>query len=351
LLSDRLATSTKDISRYHIALEDANTLIARACLGVLLRDPVDDRDAAIASSPLARYAAEHWVVHAKVENVASCIRDGMESLFDPDRPYFSAWIKLYNADAYRWPLGPEHKIRPEAASLYHAAFFRFHEIVENLALKYPQYARAISGGAGTALHSASFTGHVEVVRSLLKLKCGVDVDSRGFWNMSPLQFASLQGHLDVVQCLLDHDGDVNFQDDELRTPLSLATVEGHLDIVRVLLEHNVDIFTQNKDGLTPLHSVFLIHPVSECNRRPAAIQLLLEHGTNPNAQNNRHKTPLHLAASSTLPSPPTHELARILLAHGADVESEDKEGKTPLQVALASGETEMVQLLSEYRSK
>ncbi|KAH9028691.1 hypothetical protein EDB85DRAFT_1867679, partial [Lactarius pseudohatsudake] len=32
LLSDRLATSTKDISRYHISLEDANTVIARACL-------------------------------------------------------------------------------------------------------------------------------------------------------------------------------------------------------------------------------------------------------------------------------------------------------------------------------
>ncbi|KAH9024217.1 hypothetical protein EDB85DRAFT_1829089, partial [Lactarius pseudohatsudake] len=32
LLSDRLATSTKDISRYHIVVEDANTLIARACL-------------------------------------------------------------------------------------------------------------------------------------------------------------------------------------------------------------------------------------------------------------------------------------------------------------------------------
>jgi ankyrin repeat protein len=344
LLSDRLATSTKDISRYHIALEDANTLISRACLSVLLWDPVDDRDVAIAPSPLARYATEHWVVHAKVENVASCISDGMESLFDPDRPYFSVWIKLYNADVYRWPLGSEHKIRPEVAPLYHAAFFGFHKIVENLALKYPQHARAISGGTGTALHSVSFTGHIEVVRSLLK--CGVDVDARGFWNMSPLQFALLQGHLDVVQCLLDHDTDVNFQDDELRTPLSLVTVKGHLDIVRVLLEHNADIFTQNKDGLTPFHRVFLIHPVSESNRRPEAIQLLLERGTNPNTQNNQHQTPLHLAASSTLPLSPTLKLARILLAHGADIDSKDSNGKTPLQVALASGETEW---LSCYR--
>ncbi|KAH9028671.1 hypothetical protein EDB85DRAFT_1867732, partial [Lactarius pseudohatsudake] len=32
LMSDRLATSTKGLSRYHIVLEDANTVISRACL-------------------------------------------------------------------------------------------------------------------------------------------------------------------------------------------------------------------------------------------------------------------------------------------------------------------------------
>jgi hypothetical protein len=134
-MSDRLSTSTKDISRYHIVLEDANTLIARACLGVLLRDPVDENGAATA--PLARYAAEHWVSHAQVENVASRIRDGMERLFDPDRPYFSAWVKLH--DVYPGSAGPLTPKRNAtgAAPLYYAAFCGFHEIVEHLALKYP----------------------------------------------------------------------------------------------------------------------------------------------------------------------------------------------------------------------
>ena len=57
LLSDRLATSAKDISHYHIVLEDANTLIAKASLGVLLRDPVHESDAEAVPSPLAGYAA------------------------------------------------------------------------------------------------------------------------------------------------------------------------------------------------------------------------------------------------------------------------------------------------------
>ena len=85
-MSDRVTTSTKDISRYHIVVEDANTLIARASLGVLLRDPVDENGAA--PGPLAEYAAGYWVTHARVKNVASQIRDGMERLFDPDGPYF-----------------------------------------------------------------------------------------------------------------------------------------------------------------------------------------------------------------------------------------------------------------------
>ena len=189
LLSERLATSAKDISQYHIALDDANTLIARACLGFLLRDPVDESDTATCPSPLAHYAAEHWVAHAKVENVASYIRHGTESLFDSDRPYFSAWIKVHDAGDGGWPPDLKNKIRPEASPLYHAAHHGFHEIVERLSLNHPQCVNAISGLGGTALHSASVGGHVEVVRSLLK--CGATVDARGFANLSPLHLASL----------------------------------------------------------------------------------------------------------------------------------------------------------------
>jgi ankyrin repeat protein len=349
LLSDRLSTSAKDISQYHIALEDANTLIAKASLGVLLRDPVDDSDSATALSPLARYAAEHWVVHAKVENVASHIRNGMESLFDPDRPYFSAWIRLYNAD--NEPLSPDiplSKIRPEASPLYHAAFIGFPEIVERLAHNYPQFVNALSGRRGTALHPASVAGHVEVVRLLLM--CGADVDARGYRNRSPLQLASLYGHLDVVQCLLDRGADANFQDEDHVTPLSFATVEGYLEVVRLLFERNADVLTQDKDGSTPLHMVFKLAPLSHGNDRPQVVRFLLERGTNPNARDNQGQTPLHVAASS-YPDSSQLDIVRILLAHGADVDAEDGEGRTPSQVALANGRAEMAELFSEYHSK
>ncbi|KAF8273045.1 ankyrin repeat-containing domain protein [Lactarius quietus] len=284
LLSDRLAKSTKDTSRYHIAFENANTLIARACLGVLLRDPVNDNDAA--TGPLARYAAEHWVSHAKVENVASRIRNGMESLFDPDQPYFSAWVKLYDVNNQGGSPGLEDKIQPGAAPLYYAAFIGFPEIVEHVALKYPQYTNAISGQAGTALHSASDAGHVEVVRSLIK--CGANVDARGVRDMSSLHLASFKGHFDVVQCLLDHGADANFQEDYHKTPLLFAAAYGHLEIVRVLLEHNVDANFQDSEGRTPLHRI-LWWGDSEGDY-PQIVRLLLQHGANPNARDNERRT-------------------------------------------------------------
>jgi hypothetical protein len=100
LMSDRLAMSTNAISRYHIVSEDANTLFAKACLSVLLRDPVDESDATI--DPLALYAASNWVAHAQVGRVVSRVRDGIQRLFDPDKPYFSAWVKLNDIYHHHW---------------------------------------------------------------------------------------------------------------------------------------------------------------------------------------------------------------------------------------------------------
>jgi len=104
LMSPRLATSSVDVSRFHIQLEPAHTILAKACLGVLLRlgGGVDKRSLK-KTFPLARYAAEHWVTHAQFESVSLQIRDGMENLFDPEKPYFSAWRRVKDIDAQPLP--------------------------------------------------------------------------------------------------------------------------------------------------------------------------------------------------------------------------------------------------------
>ena len=86
LTSDRLARSSVDVSRYHILLEPAHTILAQACLGVLLRldNRVDERN--VSYVPLVQYAARYWIDHARFQNVASRIRQAMEYFFDADNP-------------------------------------------------------------------------------------------------------------------------------------------------------------------------------------------------------------------------------------------------------------------------
>jgi len=84
-----LATSSQDVSWYHVGLEAVHLILAQVCLGVLLW--FGDR---VGSSPLANYAAQHWVSHAQFENVSTQVQKVMECLFDPDQPHFAVWVKL-----------------------------------------------------------------------------------------------------------------------------------------------------------------------------------------------------------------------------------------------------------------
>ena len=343
LMSDRLATSRRHISQYHISLLDAHTLLAQASLAILLRDP--DVDGLADSVALSRYAAEHWTAHARFENIASQLRDGMQDLFDPDKPYFDAWVELHDMDAANdegySPDTPNSE--PRARPLYYAAFCGFPELVEHLTLKYPQYASARSGLLGTPLHSASFEGYLPVVRYLLRH--GVDVNVRNSANDTSLLLASWKGHHDVVQCLLEHGADINLQDDRYSTPLKWAAYYGHVNVVRSLLEHDAEANIQDEGGGTPLHCVMLGERFKA--DRSQIVRLLLKYGADPNARNHSLQTPLHLVSRRA----DLLDVLRLLLEHGVDLDAKDKGGETPLQLSLDRGHDEVTRLLSEYSNK
>ncbi|KAN0127958.1 hypothetical protein V8E53_014212 [Lactarius tabidus] len=342
LMSDRLATSRRDISQFHISLLDAHTLLAQASLAVLLRDP--DVNGHADRGALAEYAAKHWMIHARVENIASQVRDGMEDLFDLDKPYFEAWVQLHDLDAeHRNSFQNMPDSEPGARPLYYAALCGFLELVEHLTLKYPQYANARGGFCGTALHSASFEGHLQVVR--LMLRHGVDVNVRDSGEDTTLLLASWKGHGHVIQCLLEHGANVELRDPYGNTPLTLAASHGHVDAVRILLEHNADVNSQDNRGQTPLHDV--VGDESFKADRPQIARLLLKHGANPNARNHQLQTPLHLVSVG----PVLLDVLRVLLEHGADLDAEDKDGNTPLQLSLKGGHDEVTRLLSGHSSK
>ncbi|KAN0141723.1 hypothetical protein V8E53_000185 [Lactarius tabidus] len=91
LTSDRLA-SMEDVSQFHIADEPSHTILAQACLGVLLS--VDDRTSEDSAEDIALlpYADIYCEVHFRVGKVELRNKDALDCLFDLDEPHFEAFF-------------------------------------------------------------------------------------------------------------------------------------------------------------------------------------------------------------------------------------------------------------------
>jgi len=282
LTSHRLAESGRDVSRYHVLLKPAHTILAQACLGVLLRlDDRIDRDK-IKQFPLAGYAAEHWVEHAKYENVASRIKDGMECLFDADKPHFAAWLWVYDEERDPNPSTTINPQKPSAVSLYYAASFGFHDLTAQLLVEHPEDVHTKGGFEVTSLHASASRGHTDVVSLLIEHF--PDVDIRGKLEQTALHRASCNGHVEVGRLLLSHGSDINAKDKDGWTPLYGVANFGRLEFCRMLLEHKAAINIPRDDGETPLHA-------ASRNGHTEVVRLLLEHGADPHARDRNDQTP------------------------------------------------------------
>src|SRR6266852_6334493 len=132
MTSGRLQTSDiGHVSDYYIPLEQAHTLLARACIAVLLQlDDEVDRER-VATFPLAVYASGYWDAHAKFKN-QSQIQDDLKLLFNPNRPHLRACMWLRTAEVNGGDYKsidsdpPPLKLTP----LFYAVFYGFSELAE-----------------------------------------------------------------------------------------------------------------------------------------------------------------------------------------------------------------------------
>jgi ankyrin repeat protein len=321
LTSTRLATSSGDILRYHISLKPAHTILGQACMSILLRsdDPDEQSGNGVGNnSPLVRYAAEHWVAHAQFEHVSSYLQTSMESLFDLDKPYFAAWLKLYVIDTPPPSGSPFYLFAPfgergGGSPLYNAALCGFQDLVENLIVKYPH-----------------------------------DVNASGGYYVRPLVAALSGKHFQTAELLRLSGADPNVQQYDGNTPLHSAACVGDVKMVQELLDLEADVNVRNQHGDTPL--IYTPRSPSVGYNIPTfpillgnVAQLLLDRGADINARTNDGSTPLHTAADYGC-----IEVVRVLLEHGANVGSEDMQGRTPFSLAKEEGRDEIMKLLSEH---
>jgi len=342
LTSDRISNSAH-VSHFHIFPRQAHTLLARACLSALLQLDYSTDETEIQNFPLALYAAENWFNHVLFGDVSSDIRDGMDRLFDKNKPHLAAWIWLYDVEncQRRDQLSP-HPTQPDAVPLYYAALCGLRDLAERLLDAHPQDVHARGGYHETPLHAAIDRGHLDVV--LLLLDRGASVESRGSQQQTPLYMASSRGHVEVVRSLLDRGADPNAQCDDYGvlelnwTPLLVASEKGGVEIARVLLEHGADVHYRDNFGTGPLH-IALRHESGDLSR------LLLDHGANPNATDVWDNTALYVASSSGQVA-----VVLLLLEYGASMGIQDVLGYTLLHEAVTwkGRRLEVMQLLLDH---
>ena len=335
LTSDRLASCTEE-SQFYIPVELSHTILAQACLGVLLC--LDDHTSTNIAwgLPLYEYATEYWVGHAQIGNVKIVIKDTLDRFFDVNKPHFSSWVRLGKIYLYEFSTFFEDEdpsVLPSASYLRFAAWRGFRGLVERLLIKHPQQVHHLGGGLGTPLHAAVYDGHIEVAQLLFAH--GADINSCSTLNLTPLHFASEMGHLTIVKWLLNQNADVNSLDASGHIPLHFSASEGHLEVCRMLLEHGAVANTRGNNGSTP----FL-----EASKQGHTdiIWLLLDHDPDVNAcdSESRENTPLHYAARRG-----PFKLVQKLLELKAEVNSCTRHKSTPLLLASQYGHTDVVRLL------
>ncbi|KAH9032098.1 ankyrin repeat-containing domain protein [Lactarius hengduanensis] len=211
LTSPRLAQSDEDVSRFHIDLEAAHTILAQACLGTLLRL---DEHADAEGFPLVEYAARYWVDYARFEKVSS-------------HPHFAAWLRVHDMDEH-WDLFSHGAPRGVGSPLYYAAFRGFYDLAERLIMKHPEQVNAGGGRLLAPLPAAVYKRHFDVANLLHKH--GAIVDVRGHYERTPLYTASCNGRVDIMQWLLDHGADSNAPGYAGRTPLHAAAINAQLGL-------------------------------------------------------------------------------------------------------------------------
>jgi len=126
----------------------------------------------------------------------------------------------------------------------------------------------------TGLFLALREGSLKAAKALVDWP-RTNVETRTAQDESPLMMAALKGQTELARKLIERNADVNKTG---WTPLHYAATNGHLAIIELLLENHAYIDAESPNGTTPL--MMAAHYGT-----PAAVKLLLEAGADPSLRN------------------------------------------------------------------
>jgi ankyrin repeat protein len=184
----------------------------------------------------------------------------------------------------------------------------------------------------TLLHVAAELNNLALARLLLELGADTTVIAQG---QLPILLATLKGHVDLVQLLLDSGVNVNcISRDRVNTVLFAACSTGNFELVKYfVLEKGAELSIPNYDGDTPLSKAAAMG-------HGDIVQFLLDRGA-PQVANNEGALPIHLAAVHD-----RREVLTALLQRDIDPNTLSAKNRTPILLAAATGQTAAIEILA-----
>ena len=214
-----------------------------------------------------------------------------------------------------------------------AASYRGHEEIVKLLVKEGADVNAQSGYYGNALQAASYGGHEKIVKLLVEE--GADVNAQGGYYGNALQAASLKGHEKIAKLLVEEGANVNAQDGHYDNALQAASYRGHEEIVKLLVKEGADVNAQSGYYGNALQA-------ASYGGHEKIVKLLVEEGADVNAQGGLFGNALQVASYEG------HEkIVKLLVQEGADVNAQGGYYGNALQVASEGGHEKIVKLLVE----
>ena len=188
------------------------------------------------------------------------------------------------------------------------------------------------------LLKAAVEGQQEEVEELLQSNANIEAKG-GEWRETPLHYATIWGHRDIVGLLLEKNAQIEAKDRDQTTPLHFAVRCGHRDIVDLLLEKKAQIEAKERDQETPLH-------LAAKRGHRDIVDLLLDKKAQIEAKEKFQETPLHYATIWG-----HRDIVGLLLEKKAQIEAKDRDQATPLHAATSWGHRDIVGLLLEKKAQ
>ncbi|CAL9244326.1 unnamed protein product [Arabidopsis halleri] len=190
----------------------------------------------------------------------------------------------------------------------------------------------------TALYVAAEYGDAEVVAELIKYYDLEDAETKARNGFDPFHIAAKQGELDVLRVLMEEHPELSMTVDlSNTTALHTAAAQGHVEVVEYLLETAGSSLAAiaKSNGKTALHSAAR-NGHAEVVKAIVAVEPDTATRTDKKGQ-----TPLHMAVKGQS----IDVVVELMKGHRSSLNMVDSKGNTALHVATRKGRIKIVELL------